>query len=312
MLRTIFTKFVKTSNKDKYIDRFFHIFWGIIRKSILSFGDPLIKYKLWKFEMQIPFSHNLPVVLEGFKNFNTNLYRVSKYISEKYSDLKIIDIGANIGDSVALLRSNVNFPILCIEGQAEYFSLLKKNTANMQEIYYTNSFLGENDEEIKANYNYERGTGIISNNSQSSMKLRKLDSVLEDTPEFKKAKLLKIDTDGFDFKILKGASQYLKETHPVIFTEFDQNLMKQINENFWDMFDYFLKHDYFYIIFYDNYGDYLLSTELNDKDRIEDLTSYFDNRNTTKYCDICVLHKDDKDLFEKIRKNELKFFSENR
>lgn len=312
MLAFIYNGFVNSSNKSGYLSRMIHIFFGGIRKLILRFSDPLITYKLWNYKIKIPFSHNLPVVTVSHKNYNTNLPRIAIYVDSKYPDPSIIDIGANVGDTVALLRSFVDYPITCIEGDAKFFGLLKNNTEQMKGISYFNSYLGERDEKIAVSIQTVLGTGTISTKGDSTIETKKLDTLLNDYPDLKQSKLLKIDTDGFDFKIMKGAVELLKSSKPVIFTEFDQNLMKQINEDYNDMFDFFRKLNYEYVIFYDNFGDYLISLNLNEKEKIEDITNYFDNRNTDKFCDICVFHSDDKDLFDLTRKKELEFFSKNR
>lgn len=312
MLDFIYKGFVNSSNKKSYSSKLKNLFFGVSRKIILKFGDPLISYKLWNYKIKIPISHNLPVVLNSHKNYNTNLPRVAKYISSKYKVPLVIDIGANVGDTAALLRSFIDFPVMCVEGDKIFFGLLKKNTEQMKNITYVRSYLGTNDEKINAAVQTERGTGTISNDSGSVLETKKLDTILNEYPEFKKAKLLKIDTDGFDFKIMKGSVEFLKFSKPVIFTEFDQNLMKEIKEDFNEMFEFFRSLDYLYVIFYDNFGDYLISLNINDTEKIEDITNYFDNRNTDKFCDICVFHKDDKDLFESVRINEIDFFTKNR
>ncbi|MBS1515074.1 MAG: FkbM family methyltransferase [Bacteroidetes bacterium] len=312
MISFIYNSFVNSCNKTEYWDKVKNVLFGGIRKIILFFADPLVTYKLWNYYVKIPFSHNLPVVIVSNKNYNTNLPRISTYIDSKYPSPSLIDIGANIGDTAALLRSFVDFPIMCIEGDNNYYNLLKINTSNINGIKHIKSFLGEHNEEINAVIQTERGTGTISNTKNSSIQTKKLDTIICENSEFKNAKLLKIDTDGFDFKIMKGATELLQNTKPVIFTEFDQNLMKQINEDYNDMFAFFKKYNYEYIIFYDNFGDYLLSININETEKIEDITSYFDNRNTDKFCDICVFHKDDKDIFELTRKKEIEFFSKNR
>ncbi len=312
MLDFIYKGFVNSSNKKGYLDKSLNILFGSVRKFILNFSDPLINFKLWNYIIKIPFSHNLPVVIAAHKNYNTNLPRIAQYINSKYENIKIIDIGANIGDTAALLRSFVQYPLMCIEGDKKYFDLLKKNTVNFSTIAYVNSYLGEKDEKISVGIQTERGTGTISTGGGSFIETKKLDTVINEFPEYKNTKLLKIDTDGFDFKIMKGSTELLKTSRPVIFTEFDQNLMRQINESYNEMFNFFRNLDYKYIIFYDNFGDYLISLNLDEAEKIEDITNYFDYRNTDIFCDICVFHKNDKDLFELTRKNELEFFSKNR
>ncbi len=312
MLEFIFNGFMNTTNKKGYLNMLINTFFGSIRKLILSFSDPLIYYQLWNYKIQIPFSHNLPAVLVSHKNYNTNLPRISTYINTKYQNPPIVDIGANVGDTAVLLRSFVEYPILCVEGEKKFYDLLIKNTSQIKDVTYSNNYLGETDEKIKGVYKAVGGTGNIFNEENSSLQTKKLDTVVNDYPEFINAKLLKIDTDGFDFKIMKGAVELLKSSKPVIFTEFDQNLMKQINEDFNDMFNFFRNLNYCYIIFYDNFGDYLISLNIDEQEKIEDITNYFDNRNTEKFCDICVFHAQDKDLFELTRKKELEFFSKNR
>jgi FkbM family methyltransferase len=39
----------------------------------------------------------------------------------------MIDIGANVGDSVAIVREQSDYPILCIEGNETYFQILEEN-----------------------------------------------------------------------------------------------------------------------------------------------------------------------------------------
>ena len=57
------------------------------------------------------------------------LGRIARAVLEKYPALVALDIGANVGDSVAILRSAGQFPILCVEPDDRYAQLLEKNTA---------------------------------------------------------------------------------------------------------------------------------------------------------------------------------------
>ncbi|MBD2129906.1 hypothetical protein NDI39_22750 [Microcoleus sp. ZQ-A2] len=88
---------------------------------------PLISYKIAGFNLLLPFSHQLPFILKTYPLYSSNLARLAKYVKEKYEHLKFIDIGANIGDSIALLRKEAVFPILCIEGDEQFLSALEKN-----------------------------------------------------------------------------------------------------------------------------------------------------------------------------------------
>lgn len=312
MIRFIYNGFITTSNRKDYLGKFKNLMYGFIRKSILMFSDPLVKYKLWNYEIYIPFSHNLPVVLNSSKNYNTNLGRISNYVSEKYSKSNIIDIGANVGDTVALLRSFNNSQLLCIEGEKPYFELLKKNTNQFTDVTCVNFFLGEKNDEINATVKVDRGTSKLAFDNSNKLEIKTLDNILESYDEFKNSKLIKIDTDGYDFKILKGSEDLLLNSRPIIFVEFDPNLMKSNGEDVLSLFSFFTKHKYEYIIFYDNFGKYVISLNLDEKEKLFDLSNYFESSDSEKFCDICVFHMQDKDLFELTRKKELEFFSKNR
>ncbi len=312
MIRFIYNGFITTSNRKDYVGKFLNLIYGFIRKCLLIFSDPLVKYKLWNYEIYIPLSHNLPIVLFSSKNYNTNLGRISNYIAEKYSKLSIIDIGANVGDTVALLRSFNNTQLLCIEGEKPYFELLKKNTNQFTDVTCVNFFLGEKNDEINATVKVDRGTSKLAFDDINKVDIKTLDSVLENFKEFQNSKLIKIDTDGYDFKILKGSHTLLLNSRPVIFVEFDPNLMRANGEDIFSLFAFFTEYQYENIIFYDNFGKYVISLQLDEKEKLFDLSNYFESSDSEKFCDVCVFHAQDKDLFELTRKNELDFFSKNR
>ncbi len=49
-------------------------------------------------------THKILFVLPNNELYSTNLGRLCKYASSKYSNLAVIDIGANIGDSLFLIK----------------------------------------------------------------------------------------------------------------------------------------------------------------------------------------------------------------
>ena len=61
--------------------------------------------------------HPLETYLKTYKYYSRNFPRIAKLIERKYAVFSIIDVGANIGDTVALLRSeNITQMIHAIEG----------------------------------------------------------------------------------------------------------------------------------------------------------------------------------------------------
>ena len=59
------------------------------------------------------------------------------YLAELANEIRgeqgaIIDLGANVGDTVAAMIRNTTGKVLCIEPADEYYKLLKKNVETMQ------------------------------------------------------------------------------------------------------------------------------------------------------------------------------------
>src|SRR5207249_5016916 len=59
---------------------------------------------------------------------NQFLGRLAACIGDSDAEFGIIDVGANCGDTAALMRSHAKLPILCIEGDAKLYALLQKNS----------------------------------------------------------------------------------------------------------------------------------------------------------------------------------------
>ncbi len=276
-------------------------------------GNALIEYNLNGRKILLPFSHDLPINRKIFPLYSENLGRIASYLTTKYYDLKVIDIGANIGDSVYIIKSRVDIPILCIEGDDYFFSILKKNISQWENVQTEKTFVGDKTES-RGSYSYSKGSGRIveTGNSTENIKFENLFAIVTKNPVFENAKLIKIDTDGFDCRIIRSSLNYLSKSKPVLFFEYDPYLIQQLNDDGLSIFDSLSEIGYDTAIFYDNSGDYLLATELTEKIIIEDLHNYYSGRNIERYCDICVFHKNDEDIVLKIREKELKFFANER
>ena len=276
-----------------------------IRNKLIPIIDPEIKYKLAGVNIHLPFSHDLPINKKIYPHYDENIGRAASLIKEKYNDLRMIDIGANVGDTAVIVKSKVDVPILCIEGEGKFVSLLMKNTKNYQNIFVEKSFVGD-EEFIKGNYVYSMGSGrIVEGKKQSEIHFKTLEQIVAAYPEFKKSKLLKIDTDGFDCRIIKREINLLSEMKPVIFFEYDPYL----NKDDINVFDSLLKMGYKAAVFYENNGDYLITTELSNKDLTTDIHYYFSGRKAERYCDIAVFHNEDSELAKKLKEKEIQYFS---
>ena len=281
---------------------------------ILKSKEPLIKYNIAGFPLWVPISHHLPFILKNHPQYSSNIARIAKYVKQKYKDLKFIDIGANIGDSIAIVRKEAEFPILCIEGDEQFLSILKKNADSFLDVYIARAYLGESNKSFKGFNFKDGGTAHLKEKEsfvgESVIEVKKLSDVLKDYPSFLDSKMIKIDTDGFDCKILRGASDVLTVAKPVIFFEYDPFFLSQQGDDGISIFKYFMHYGYNNLLIYDNFGDLMLSTSVDNERLLHEIHLYFSGRWGHRYCDICVFHQEDNNLFEVIREQEIQFFKQ--
>jgi FkbM family methyltransferase len=294
---------------------------GIVRKIVFKLTkevydfiaktkDPLVDFQYGAFIFKVPFSHNLPFILKTYPQYSSNLGRIAKYIQAKYTDLTLIDVGANIGDSVFVLRGESEFPILCIEGDDYYFEILQSNVAQFPTVFLEKAYLGQENQETNKEILRQNGTAHLVV-STKSVPIMTLPNLLKKHPNFSLSKILKIDTDGFDGFIIRGATDFLNLAKPVIFFEYDPYFMSQQNDDGLSIFKSLRESGYQALIIYDNFGDYMLSLRLDQVRLLDEIHCYFLGRDGMFYADICAFHFEDLDLFETVRSLEMDF-SKNR
>lgn len=280
----------------------------LLRKIILRFNDPLVKYSIGKFPLLLPLSHNLPLYRKDYPNYGSNVGRIAKFVKQKYPTLTFIDVGANIADSVAVIRSEIDCPILCIEGSKRYFGILKKNSALFSNVFVEMVYVSNKTGYAKLKMQEDSGTAHLYEDKVGEVYTKTLRDILENYPIFLKSKMIKIDTDGFDCIILRGSLDFLARAKPVIFFEYHPFLLSKQNEDSISIFAFLHSIGYETALVYDNFGNYMLSTRLMNSLLIEEVHNYFFCRGGSCYSDIVVFHYEDGDLFERIRLTELQFF----
>lgn len=276
-----------------------------------GFLFPLAKksYRESGITLQLPISHELPIYRKFFPHYAINLTRIVKGVAHKYPNLSAVDVGANLGDSVVFIRlADSSFPVLCVEGSDEYFEGLQHNAQRLGQCVCVKAFLGERTTTAKLNLVATRGTGQLLP-GEDTISIQTLDDIINEHPTFTSSKILKVDTDGFDNSILRGAKEFLQRSKPVIFFEYIPDLLKKNGENGVAIFSFLRGIGYEKIVFYTNTGEFLISGELANEQQLQELDLYYTGKGTTEYLDICVFHSEDADIFEEFLRKEIQYFS---
>lgn len=281
---------------------------SIFRRMLVAAGDPPVSYRIGENYIVIPLSHNLPLFKRDYPLYSENIGRIAGFCAAKYSDLKVIDIGANVGDTAALVRKYVDAPVLCIEGDRNYFDLLQTNAQSLgEDIEIELSFVYFQNTELCGRLEASSGTArLVIDNEGEKIGARTLSQILTDHPRFAEARLVKIDTDGFDGKIIAAESDWLKRIRPVLFFEYDPYLCELQCFRADEVFDALSDAGYRHLLIYRNTGEFEERIELKDTKATRALCRRYEAAGSQAYADICALTGQDSDLADEIVKAEAK------
>jgi FkbM family methyltransferase len=156
-----------------------------------------------------------------------NLYKDFKKYYREGSN--ILDIGAFIGTHVLLLSEIINKNGQIYAFDPLYTDIIKKNVkANHLEKkvnIYEVCVGGENKEveidEIQRDQvaNYANASLVKNVNYAEQIKKKKVKMITIDSLQIKNISIIKIDVEGFELEVMKGAIKTIQQERPVIFIE---------------------------------------------------------------------------------------------
>lgn len=272
-----------------------------IKKNVSPEKQNIKIIKVGSFDLYANEGHLLDYYSKHYPSFNQNFAKISVLISQYAPKSTIIDIGANIGDTLALLRSNgISNNVICIEGNPYYFELLTRNAEQFKNVSLIHTLLGEQDKEISSIIDTNKGTAkLITSETSDKLQIQALDNIIKEED----IKLIKIDTDGYDLLIIEGAINTIKKTQPVLFIEYNWDYFSENNSDGIKTLCHLHQLGYEYAFFYDNFGRFLTHTNLRDKDLLINLDAYIrKGQGAFHYYDICLIHGNDNLLAETLKK----------
>ena len=281
-------------------------FYTKLRALILKFTDPLITLKFRGYTLTMPFSHTIFLNQKLYPTYDMQLHKIAHYIAQKMGFIHIVDVGANIGDT-AVFMDSPQARFLLIEGEKSYNTLIERNFSrhygeairggDTPKLLIENSFITDTQD----SYTITRYDGSAklqhlanptdSKDSPQNLTFHTLDSLIAKhhfSPNF-----IKIDTDGFDFKVLRSATHTLQTYKSALFFEWDLFFLQAQNENPTSIFDSLKSLGYAQLLIFDNFGNLLIVLDSGD---IPNLTLLLDYRRKSNkhiyYYDVLALHKD--------------------
>ena len=250
-----------------------------------------------KYQVTMPGSNIQLGNYKIYPDLNAQLGRLTAAIYKKYPGMTVVDVGANVGDTIAVLKSAVDVPVIGIEGDETSFSYLQKNTAQFADVKIVKTFLGEKSEDTKVSMEKTGWNNTIIPDAAGTEQIsfKSLDDVIANSGfNGAEIKLLKVDVEGFDTIVLRGATAIIDKHKPVLFFEYNRENMKAIKEDGLSTVLSFSRYNYNKIVFFDHKGTLVLATEMKNEEEITYLHEYISStKNLMGYYDICIFHEAD-------------------
>lgn len=274
--------------------------WGLVRAALIRWwGDPACTMVAHGVPLQMPVSHPLPLYLANHPHYDRLPRRLGDFVHERQQRLVVIDVGANIGDTVAAFRSRASDRFLAIEPSSKFHSFLLRNWGREPNVAAVDEACCGDGVEVGLRIVEANGTASLAPGSAgNSIRGRTLDAIVADHPFAKDANVLKIDTDGHDFVAIAGADRLLSKNVPAILFECAPFGDGDYVENCLQTVQRLRGHGYRHVLVYDNFGNLLGRYSLDDLAAFRDLL-LFQVASERLYYDVLTLRPDDLEAFHR-------------
>jgi FkbM family methyltransferase len=239
------------------------------RKALVRLGDPVVRHRVGAIELELPLSHELPFYRHDHPDYDRPIARIARELAGP-----VVDIGANVGDTAAAIRTETDVPILCVEGDERFFALLARNAKRLGDVELEQAFV---DAPARGRVRRSAGTAQIER-GPDELPAKPLTRVLDDHPRFARPALLKLDTDGMDLPILRANIEFLARLRPVVFFEYDPHLGAEP-----DVFELLREAGYRRAEWFENTGTIARTVQLP-----EHLHEWYVGHGGSRYADVCV------------------------
>lgn len=218
------------------------------RKRIFVPGT-MVTANVWGKRLRISADHHLPYILAHYPKWSQSLVHAALAVNRP--KLSIIDVGANIGDSVAILEQALPgaCTFLCVEPDQSFADLCAANTSDSR-VELVREFITEHGERVTINHTTAGTAGTTQ--SDSGVQSRRLDEVAADFVARSGLDFIKIDTDGYDFKILRSAAGLMRQYQPALFFELHTAGWLDAGENGAECFRWLMQRGYSHFAIFNN------------------------------------------------------------
>lgn len=174
-----------------------------------------------------PPEHLLDRYRSAYPLYDRQLPRIALAVEEVTQDELFIDVGANIGDTVALLRSaGCRSPILAVEPSARFLAFAALNTERFADVELHQAFVGPGG----TRFALDERRGTASSVTMAGAAEPQIPTIALANLTDRRTALVKTDTDGLDAKVLASGLPFLRAARPLIWSEAEVHAAADVGE----------------------------------------------------------------------------------
>ncbi|QHF45138.1 hypothetical protein PspS35_15610 [Pseudomonas sp. S35] len=290
-----------THNSSSLLSKISH---RIIRKLRKHSKIP-INYKYRNFSIKLPSHHLLPEYQKTHAKYDRFLPHLTRYIDDSET---IVDIGANIGDSLAgMAEKNATAHYICIEADDSFYRHLEENVSRIKafipqlNVQTIKALVGKNISNVSLDGKDGTKHAVVHNDG--GILSSPLDELI---PEASSVRILKSDVDGFDYDVLDSSMAVIKKHNPMLFFECQYDYEYQ-RTGYAHTLNTLEAAGYCDWTVFDNFGEVVIRT--SDLSIVSQLMTYIWQQNigrstrTIYYYDILAVQKNDSALIDNVLKD---------
>lgn len=192
---------------------------------------------------------------------------IAAALAEDEPTLSVLDIGANVGDTAAIVATYAPAAqLILVEPSDVFFPILEKNASNFANLRrLEKAVVGV---EGPGRFRHWGGTAVFEPGGEE---LRAPRTMTLDELADSDTRMLKIDTDGWDYQILMNGRSWLREQRVLVFYEVEctsSELLQDANNSL----DALLEAGYTRFVVWDDPGFLVVST--HDHETLRSLFRY--------------------------------------
>lgn len=277
---------ILTCKSENFIIRkYWHSLWNLLISKFTGYA----KIRIHGMDAKVNLGYTYPVYAKKFPFLNSPLVElVTQLFHLTNRKITIIDVGAAIGDTALLINDKCNGKVLkmyCVDGDLEFGYYLNYNLKkiNFAEPFITilSAYGADTREMIRIH------SGTASAQGEYKIKSQTLDNlILPLAPN--QVDILKIDVDGFDGEVVKGAKNIIKDYTPTIIFEWHPHLIEVTKNNILEIFKNLKISGYNTFLWYNKYGYFSFITNASDDFSL--ITKYTKESINDWHYDIIAIH----------------------